>query len=69
MLINLEMVSKVKDFVQVSQSCTSEITLGSGKYIVDGKSILGIFSLDLTKPLELTCDNEQDYAKFEQFKA
>jgi phosphotransferase system HPr-like phosphotransfer protein len=69
MFINLEQVSKVKEFVSISQGCTSEVTLNSGKYSVDAKSILGIFSLDLCKPIELVCDDEADYAKFGQFKA
>lgn len=69
MFISLEKVDKVKDFVAVSQSCVADVTLSSGKYYVDGKSILGIFSLDLSKPIELICDDERDYAKFRQFEA
>lgn len=69
MFISLEQVGKVKDFVAISQGCVSDVTLTSGKYSVDGKSILGIFSLNLCQPIELVCDNEADYAKFEQFKA
>ena len=68
MFINLDQVGKVKDFVGISQGCLSEVTLMSDKYSVDGKSILGIFSLDLCKPVKLICDDETDYAKFEQFK-
>ncbi len=49
--ISLEMAQKVKEFVAVTQSYPHEILLKSGKYVVDAKSILGIFSLDLSKPL------------------
>ncbi len=49
--ISLEMAQKVKEFVAVTQASECEILLKSGKYVVDAKSILGIFSLDLSKPL------------------
>ncbi|MBQ8374893.1 MAG: HPr family phosphocarrier protein [Clostridia bacterium] len=49
--ISLEMAQKVKEFVNVTQNYPNEILLKSGKYVVDAKSILGIFSLDLSQPL------------------
>jgi phosphotransferase system HPr-like phosphotransfer protein len=49
--ISLEMAQKVKEFVAVTQDYPCEILLKSGKYVVDAKSILGIFSLDLSQPL------------------
>ena len=51
MKISLEMAQRVKDFVAITQNWDYEIVLKSGKYVVDAKSILGIFSLDLSKPL------------------
>ena len=51
MKISLEMAQRVKDFVAITQNCEYEVLLKSGKYVVDAKSILGIFSLDLSKPL------------------
>ena len=51
--ISLEMSSSVKEFVNVTQSYDYEIVIKSGHYVVDAKSILGIFSLDLSKPLTL----------------
>ena len=51
MTISLEMAQKVKEFVAVTQSFPHEVLLKSGKYVVDAKSILGIFSLDLSKPV------------------
>ena len=60
--ISLEMAQKVKEFVALTQDCPYEILLKSGKYVVDAKSILGIFSLDLSQPLTVEiysndCDN------------
>ena len=49
--ISLEVAQRVKEFVAITQACEFEILLKSGKYVVDAKSILGIFSLDLSKPL------------------
>lgn len=49
--ISLAMAQKVKEFVQITQDCPYEILLKSGKYVVDAKSILGIFSLDLSLPV------------------
>lgn len=67
MLIDLGNISRVKEFVTIAQSCVGDTTLKSGRYIVDGKSILGIFSLDLSQPIELECENTSDYAAFSDF--
>ena len=60
--ISLEMAQKVKEFVNVTQNYPCEILLKSGKYVVDAKSLLGIFSLDLAKPVtvEIHSDDCQD---------
>ncbi len=71
MKISLEMAQIVKDFVAITQNCEYEVLLKSGKYVVDAKSILGIFSLDLSKPLTVEiysddcADLLQQLAKFE----
>jgi phosphotransferase system HPr-like phosphotransfer protein len=67
MLIDLGNISRVKEFVAIAQNCVGDTTLKSGRYVVDGKSILGIFSLDLSQPVELECENEKDYAAFSDF--
>ena len=53
------MASQVKAFVSVVQKYAYEIDLRSDRYVVDAKSILGIFSLDLSTPvvLEVFSDN------------
>ena len=71
MTISLEMAQRVKDFVAITQNCDCEILLKSGKYVVDAKSILGIFSLDLSKPLtvEIYSDDCEDIlGKLAKFK-
>ena len=49
--ISLQMASQVKTFVSIVQKYSYEIDLRSDRYVVDAKSILGIFSLDLSHPL------------------
>ena len=70
--ISLEMAQKVKEFVNVMQDYPYEILLKSGKYVVDAKSILGIFSLDLSQPVtvEVYSDNCDDLiARLKKFEA
>lgn len=51
--ISLQMASQVKKFVSIVQNYSFEIDLRSDRYVVDAKSILGIFSLDLSKPIDV----------------
>ncbi len=51
--INLNNTNDVKNFVTIIQSIPEEAILKSGKYVVDAKSIMGVFSLDLSKPITL----------------
>ena len=56
--IKLDTVEKVKGFVNTVAPLEGDIDLGSDRYVVDAKSIMGIFSLDLSKPLRLEIHNE-----------
>ena len=56
--ISLQMAQNVKEFVRIVQDYPYEIDLKSEKYVVDAKSILGIFSLDLSK--EITMEVHSD---------
>lgn len=48
--------------------CPFAIDIVSGRYIIDAKSIMGIFSLDLSKPVEIVIHNESaDEAKVDEF--
>lgn len=51
--IMLRSINDVKDFVNVSNRYDFDIDLTSGRYVVDAKSIMGIFSLDLSKPIRV----------------
>lgn len=50
----LDTVEKVKYFVKTSSKYPFDIDLSSGRYIVDGKSIMGIFSFDLSCPINVS---------------
>lgn len=54
----LNTVENVKKFVTAVSRIPEDISLKSGKYIVDAKSIMGIFSLDLSKPIDLVTDDD-----------
>ncbi len=59
--IKLSLTEDIKDFVRVTSKYNYDIDLRSGRYIIDAKSILGIFSLDLSKPIEVDIhDNNCD---------
>lgn len=51
--IILKTINDVKDFVNIVNKYDFEVDLTSGRYVVDAKSIMGIFSLDLTKPIKV----------------
>ncbi|MDD3221208.1 MAG: HPr family phosphocarrier protein [Clostridia bacterium] len=56
--IHLNSIDKVKAFVNSVNRFNTEFDLVSGRYIIDAKSIMGIFSLDLSKPMNLNIYNE-----------
>ncbi|MGI6203053.1 MAG: HPr family phosphocarrier protein [Eubacteriales bacterium] len=57
-LIKLETIQDVRDFVNIMATQNVDIDLSSGRYVVDAKSIMGIFSLDLLKPIEMTIHSD-----------
>ena len=58
--INLGSIEKVKSFVNDITKFDSDFDLVSGRYVIDAKSIMGIFSLDLSKPIDLNIHGEKD---------
>ena len=69
-IISLSSIDVVKKFVNLANNYDFPINLHSEKYIVNGKSIMGIFSLDLSKPIALeahTDDASKFFAQIKQF--
>ncbi len=58
--ISLNSIDKVKSFVNEITKFDSDFDLVSGRYVIDAKSIMGIFSLDLSKPIDLNIHADKD---------
>ena len=69
--ISLNSIDKVKAFVNEVTRYDAEFDLVSGRYVIDAKSIMGIFSLDLSKPIDLNIHSENNIdeilAKLDEF--
>ena len=61
--INLGSIDKVKSFFNDITKFDSDFDLVSGRYVIDAKSIMGIFSLDLSKPINLNIHGDEDNAE------
>ncbi|MGN1422323.1 MAG: HPr family phosphocarrier protein [Oscillospiraceae bacterium] len=62
-IIRINTINDVKEFVSIVSKCEYDVDIISGRYAIDAKSIMGIFSLDLSKELELHVhsDDCQDF--------
>lgn len=58
--VNLNSVEKVRAFVNSVNTFDSEFDLVSGRFVIDAKSIMGILSLDLSKPITLNIYSDDD---------
>ena len=58
--ISLNSIDKVKSFVNDLTKFDSDFDLVSGRYVIDAKSIMGIFSLDLSKPIDLSIHADEE---------
>ena len=56
--ININTINDVKNFVSIVSRCDYDVDIVSGRYAIDAKSIMGIFSLDLSKPIDLNIHAE-----------
>ena len=68
--IRLSTIADVRDFVNIVAKSDFDVDLQSGRYVVDGKSIMGIFSLDLLSPITLTAhsdDTDELFAELDRF--
>ncbi len=66
-MIRLSTIQDVRTLVDVVTAAGTDVDLSSGRYVVDAKSIMGIFSLDLLNPIKLTA-HADDPALFEKLK-
>ncbi len=64
--IRINTIEDVKQFVSIVTKCSYEVDIVSGRYAIDAKSIMGIFSLDLSKTLELRAHSDNPDELFAQ---
>ena len=64
--VSLNTIDKVKKFTKITNSFNCEIDVLQGRYIVSGRSIMGIFSLNLTDTVtvEIESDDEKEIDRF-----
>lgn len=67
-MIKLSLVENVNNFVNIVTRYPFEMDLRAGRHVVDAKSILGIFSLDLSKPITLEIYSDECEALLEEIK-
>lgn len=66
--IMLSSIEAVKKFVAVTNKYEFPINLTTDKYKIDAKSIMGVFSLDLSKPVTIEVESDEAQAFFEEIK-
>ena len=66
--ISLNSIDKVKSFVNDISGFNAEFDLVSGRYVIDAKSIMGIFILDISKPIYLNIHTDDDEEIMEAIK-
>ena len=69
-ILMINTLQKVKDFASITQQFTEEVTVTRGKYVVDGKSLLGLYSLNLSLPITVIYHDidEEKGKQFSQFE-
>lgn len=61
--IRLKEINDVYSLVSILVAYDGTVDLGSGRYLVDGRSLLGIFSLDLRQPIAVHVHKDEDVEK------
>lgn len=56
--IRINTINDVKNFVTIVTKCSYDVDIVSGRYAIDAKSIMGIFSLDLSKPIAVEVQSD-----------
>ncbi len=62
--IKLSTVEQIRSFINKVERYSFTVDLKSGRYLVDAKSIMGIFSLDLLQPITLIAETDENDTKF-----
>lgn len=65
--VKLNMISDIKDFLAETSKIVDDVDLQKNRYVVDAKSIVGVFTLDLSEPVKVVIHSE-DESLLEPFK-
>ncbi len=66
--VSLASINDVKSFVNIVTKYDFDVDLISGRYVVDAKSIMGIFSLDLSQPIDVEIQSDDSEALIAEIK-
>ena len=66
-IISMNGITDVTKMVTLAMVCDGDIIISSGRYAVDAKSILGVFSIDLTKGVTIEYPEELTGTEFDEF--
>lgn len=70
MQININTIENAKEFASICNKChDGDIVVKQNRYVVDGKSILGIFSLNLLGPVKVIIDSKNDNSKIDFYNS
>ena len=58
--VSLSSIEDVRQFVNAATCCPCEVDVLSGRYVVDAKSIMGLFSLDLSQPVKVEVHGSEE---------
>lgn len=66
--VKINSIDRVKTFVKDTETFSSEIDAVYGRYTIDAKSIMGLFSIDVTKELEVVIhsDDQDEILRFNE---
>lgn len=67
--VELITIKDIKDFVNVARKYGDEIVVKTGQYVVPACSLMGMMSLDLSKPFQLVFDESLECGVDEDFKS
>ena len=57
--VKFNLINDIKAFNQAVVKCSFDVDLVSGRYVIDAKSLMGIFTLDLSRPIDLHIHAEE----------
>lgn len=66
--VKIETVEKIQKFIDITSSFAADVDVQKGHYVLDGKSIMGLYSLDLSEPIYvgINTDEEEEVSKFNE---